>query len=44
VGHLVDPVKGGLTYKGYFLDLSESPGIGADADEEFLKTCEKTII
>ena len=44
LGHLVDPVKGGLTYKGYFLDLSESPGIGADADEEFLKTCEKITI
>ncbi len=44
LGHLVDPVKGGLTYKGYFLDLPDTAGIGADADEEFLKTCEKFTI
>ena len=44
LGHLVDPVKGGLTYNGYFLDLPETPGIGADADEEFLKSCEHYTI
>lgn len=44
LGHLIDPVKGGVTFKGYFLDLPETPGIGADADEEFLKSCEKTTI
>ena len=44
LGHLADPVTGGLTYKGYFLDLPETPGIGADADEEFLKSCEKLSI
>lgn len=40
LGHLVDPVIGGLTYSGYFLDIPDAPGIGADADDEFLKTCE----
>lgn len=44
LGHLVDPVLGGVTYKGYHLDLPDSPGIGADADEEFLKTCEKWTV
>lgn len=44
LGHLVDPVTGGLTYEGYFLDLPETPGIGADADEEFLKNCETYTI
>jgi len=44
LGHLVDPVENGLTYKGYFLDLPELPGIGADAKEEFLKECEKYTI
>ncbi len=44
LGHLVDPVTGGLTYEGYFLDLPETPGIGADADEEFLKTCERFTV
>lgn len=44
LGHLVDPVKGGITYEGYFLDLPDTPGIGADADNEFLKTCEKYTV
>lgn len=41
LGHLADPVIGGVSYKGYFLDIPETPGIGADADEEFLNSCEK---
>ena len=40
LGHLEDPVSGGLSYKGFFLDISDTPGIGADADHEFLKKCE----
>jgi len=44
LGHLADPVIGGLTYKGYFLDLPETSGIGADADEMFLKNCEKWTV
>lgn len=40
LGHLEDPVIGGLTYKGFFLDIPETPGIGADADMQFLKKCE----
>jgi L-alanine-DL-glutamate epimerase-like enolase superfamily enzyme len=44
VGHKVDPVIGGLTYRGMELSLSESIGIGADVDPEFLKTLEQTII
>jgi len=44
LGHLADPVVNGLSYDGYFLDVPEIPGIGADADPEFLKTCEKWVI
>lgn len=44
LGHLADPVVGGLTYKGFFLELPETSGIGADAEEEFLKSCEKCTI
>ncbi|TKB99964.1 mandelate racemase/muconate lactonizing enzyme family protein [Pedobacter cryotolerans] len=44
LGHLVDPVVGGLTYDGYFLTVPETIGIGADADEEFLETCERWIV
>ncbi len=41
LGHLADPVIGGLSYQGYFLDIPETHGIGADADAVFLKNCEK---
>ncbi|MNR12463.1 L-Ala-D/L-Glu epimerase [compost metagenome] len=44
LGHLVDPVIGGLTYNGYFLDVPETSGIGADATPAFLKNCEQWII
>lgn len=44
LGHLVDPVIGGLTYNGYFLDVPEMPGIGADADPLFLQHCERWIV
>ena len=44
LGHLVDPVIGGLTYEGFFLDVPETPGIGADADPLFLETCESWTV
>jgi len=44
LGHLVDPVIGGLTYNGYFLTVPDNIGIGADADETFLKQCESWLI
>lgn len=40
LGHLVDPVTGGLSYKNYEMTLPESVGIGADVSEEFLSNCE----
>jgi L-Ala-D/L-Glu epimerase len=44
LGHLEDPVIDGVKYKGYFLEIDEKPGIGADVDETFLKNCEKWVI
>ncbi|WP_316823411.1 dipeptide epimerase [Pedobacter gandavensis] len=44
LGHLIDPVIGGLTYDGYFLEIPDSPGIGADADPGFLKSCECFLV
>ena len=44
LGHLIDPVCGGVTYNGYFLEMPNLPGIGADADESFLKDCEKWTV
>lgn len=44
LGHKIDPVNGGVKYKKYFLQIPDSPGIGADADNEFLKTLESITI
>jgi L-Ala-D/L-Glu epimerase len=44
IGHLQDPVKGGVQYNGYFLELGDEPGIGAEVDERFLSHCEKFSI
>ena len=44
LGHKTDPVTGGVKYNGFFLEVPDTPGIGADADDEFLKTLEKASI
>ena len=44
IGHLQDPCMGGVTYNGYKLNIADAPGIGADADEEFLAKCEKFTV
>ncbi|HUR12409.1 MAG TPA: dipeptide epimerase [Flavitalea sp.] len=44
LGHKVDPVTGGLTYKGFMVEVSDEPGIGADADDAFLADCEHVRI
>ncbi len=44
LGHLTDPVLGGISYQGMHLSLSEAPGIGADVDQAYLKNLEQTII
>ena len=44
LGHLADPCVGGVKYNGYFLDIGDAPGIGADADEVFLANCERFTV
>lgn len=44
LGHLADPCIGGVTYDGYFLNITDTPGIGADAGEAYLAGCEKWVI
>lgn len=44
LGHKTDPVTGGVRYNGFFLEVPDAPGIGADADEAFLKGCEKASV
>jgi L-alanine-DL-glutamate epimerase-like enolase superfamily enzyme len=44
LGHKTDPVTGGVRYKGYFLELADSTGLGADVDQAFLDQCEMTSV
>jgi L-Ala-D/L-Glu epimerase len=44
LGHLVDPVKGGVQYKNMFLFLDDAPGIGATVDPSFLASLEQVTI
>ena len=44
LGHRFDPVLGGVSFRGFFLETPELPGIGADADENFLATLQQTVI
>jgi L-Ala-D/L-Glu epimerase len=44
LGHKVDPVVGGVTYKGYSVQLPNAIGIGASVEESFLESCENIKI
>ena len=44
LGHTADPVTGGVQYRGYFLEVPDEPGLGADADDSFLQKCENISI
>jgi L-alanine-DL-glutamate epimerase-like enolase superfamily enzyme len=44
LGHLNDPVIGGARYNNYFLELDDTPGIGADIDPAYLAGAEKFVI
>lgn len=44
LGHKTDPVTGGVRYNGFFIEIPDEPGIGADIDEGFLKECEHVMI
>lgn len=44
IGHQLDPVTGGVTYNGFFVETPAGAGIGADADDEFLKKLTNVII
>ena len=44
LGHKEDPVTGGVKYNGYLIETPATPGIGADADDNFLSKCETITI
>ena len=39
-----DPIQGGMRYEGDLCLLNDTPGLGAEVDETFLKGCEKRTI
>ncbi|SEK72426.1 mandelate racemase/muconate lactonizing enzyme family protein [Parapedobacter koreensis] len=41
LGHLEDPIVGGVQFNGYHISLPDLPGIGADVDDAFLNACER---
>lgn len=44
LGHTDDPVTDGVRYNGFFLEVPDKPGIGADVNEKFLEKCESVVI
>jgi o-succinylbenzoate synthase len=44
LGHKEDPVTGGVKYSGFIIETPSEPGIGADADNNFLSRCEHTSV
>lgn len=44
VGHLEDPVIGGIQYNGFEIFIAEDIGIGADISQKFLDKCECWVI
>ena len=44
LGHKLDPVTGGVKYNGYYVEVPDTDGIGADADEAYLKTLDSIRI
>jgi L-Ala-D/L-Glu epimerase len=44
LGHQLDPVTGGVQYNGYYVELPDNPGIGADADPAFLEQLEMVTV
>jgi L-alanine-DL-glutamate epimerase-like enolase superfamily enzyme len=44
LGHKTDPVTGGVQFDKFFLHIPDSPGIGADVDEAFLRSLEKVTV
>lgn len=44
LGHLADPVTGGVTYEGMQLRLPDTPGIGADVDNTYLSKLDHVVV
>lgn len=41
LGHTMDPVTEGVHFNGFFVEVPDTPGIGADVDQKFFDTNER---
>lgn len=44
IGHLQDPVIGGVRFEGYHISIGDEIGIGVEVDESFLSGCEHWVV
>jgi L-alanine-DL-glutamate epimerase-like enolase superfamily enzyme len=44
IGHLDDPVLGGVAFNGMHLSIGETPGIGAEVDPAYLSKLESCVV
>jgi hypothetical protein len=44
LGHLADPIMGGVQFKGMHLSIDDTPGHGADVDPAYLSNLEHCVI
>ena len=44
LGHLDDPIIGGVQFKGMHLNINDAPGIGAEVDPAYLAKLESCIV
>jgi len=44
LGHTADPVQGGVHFKGMHLHISDTPGIGATVDPDYLAKLEQCVV
>jgi hypothetical protein len=44
LGHLEDPVIGGVQFSGMHLSISDSIGIGANVDPAYLAKLERCVV
>jgi o-succinylbenzoate synthase len=44
LGHLADPIIGGVQFEGMHLSINDAPGIGADIDPTYLEKLESCIV
>jgi len=44
LGHLADPVMGGVQFAGMHLSINDAPGIGAEVDPTYLANLESCIV